>query len=87
MAKITPHEPQEVLLSGEDALRDADESERRWENWERGRALKELTVQLPVRDHEILAQLAERQGIAPTELCEALLHGVLSAFAGPAARA
>jgi len=86
MARITPHEPQEELLNGEDALRDAEESEQRWEDWERGQALRDLRVQLPARDYEILAQMAERQGMTPAELCEALLDSVLSALARSAAR-
>jgi len=32
--KITPHEPEEDILSAEDALQDAEESEKHWHEWE-----------------------------------------------------
>ena len=41
---ITAHEPEELLLSGEDALKDAEESEKRWREWEQKHQRKTIRI-------------------------------------------
>ena len=38
--QYTPHEPDEKLLSADDAFRDADRSEARWQAFERDRRFR-----------------------------------------------
>lgn len=44
MVQITAHEPEELLLSGEDALKDAEESEKRWREWEQKHQRKTIRI-------------------------------------------
>lgn len=77
--KITPHEPEEELLSAEDALRDAEESEKRWQMWE----LKErqrILIELPQSEYILLEEIANQQGKTVSELVRTLLESVLSAL-------
>ncbi len=38
--KYTPHEPEEEVLSAADAFKDAEQSEARWQTFERGQSLQ-----------------------------------------------
>jgi len=80
MQEITAHEPEEELLSGEDALKDAEESERRWQEWERKHQRKFVSIGLPQSEYNVLENLAQRQGKTVPQVIQALLDGVLSAL-------
>ncbi len=55
MLQITAHEPEEELLSGEDALKDAEESENRWQKWEE--KLQKITPHEP--EEELVSSVEE----------------------------
>lgn len=80
MVQITAHEPEELLLSGEDALRDAEESEKRWREWERKHQLKSIRIDLPQSEYDLLEDLAKKQGKTVSQVVQALLDSVLSAL-------
>ena len=80
MLQITAHEPEEELLSGEDAIKDAEESERHWQAWERKHQQKFVSIGLPLSEYSILEDLAQQQGKTVPQVIQALLDGVLSAL-------
>ena len=80
MLKITAHEPEEELLSGEDALKDAEESKRRWQEWERKHQWKFVYTELPRSEYYLLENLAQRQDRTVPQVIQALLDGVLTAL-------
>jgi DNA-binding MarR family transcriptional regulator len=81
MTKIAPHEPDESLLSDpEEAFRDAELSEARWQAWESQQQLQPVLVELSPAEYRLLASLAQRQGKTVPQLAEALLQSILSAL-------
>ena len=80
MVRITAHEPEELLLSGEDAVKDAEESEKRWREWERKHQWKPIRIDLPQSEYDVLEDLAQKQGKTVSQVAQALLDGVLSAL-------
>ena len=61
MVQITAHEPEELLLSGEDAVKDAEESEERWREWERKHQRKPIQIDLPQNEYDVLEDLAKEK--------------------------
>ena len=45
--KYAPHEPDEEVLSAADAFKDAEQSEARWQTFERNQKLCRVLVELP----------------------------------------
>jgi len=80
MAQITTHEPEELLLSGEDALKDAEESEKRWQEWEQKNQLRSIRIDLPKNEYDALEDFAKKQDKTVSQVVQALLDGVLSAL-------
>ena len=79
--RITPHEPKEELVSSvEEAFRDAEESERHWQEWERKHQRKFVSIGLPQNEYNILEELARQQSKTVPQVIQALLDGVLSAL-------
>lgn len=76
--KITPHEPEEDLLSAEDALQDAEESEKRWHEWEMKHLLKPVLIELSQNEYLVLENLAQPQGKTVPQLIQSLLKNILS---------
>lgn len=54
-----PHEPDEPVLSAQDAFADAERSEERWQTFEQSRGLKRVLVELPEPTFLALQQAAE----------------------------
>lgn len=61
MLQITAHEPEELLLSGEEALKDAEELEKRWQEWERKHQQKPIRIDLPQSEYDVLEDLAKEK--------------------------
>jgi len=79
--KITPHEPEEELLSSvEEAFRDAEESERHWQEWEQKHQRKFVSIGLPQNEYSVLENLAQQQDKTVPQVIQALLDGVLTAL-------
>ena len=78
---ITPHEPEEELISSvEEVFRDAEASEKRWREWERKHQRKPIRIDLPQSEYDVLEYLAKKQGKTISQVAQALLDGVLSAL-------
>lgn len=75
-----PHEPDEALLSVEDAFRDADLSEARWQAFEQERHLKRVVIELREPAYRRLEELARRQNRTVARMVEDVLSQLLAAF-------
>jgi hypothetical protein len=76
---ITPHEPEELLVSSiDEAFQEAEASQKRWQEWERRHQLKSVRIELPEAEYTVLEHLAERQAKTTPQLIQALLDSVLS---------
>lgn len=79
--RITPHEPEEKVLSSvEEAFREAEESRVRWQAWEQKQQLRAVSIALPREEYAVLEHLALRQGKTVPQLAQALLNNILSTF-------
>lgn len=79
---ITPHEPEEVLVSSVDEIfQDAEESQRRWLEWEKWHQLKSVRIAVPEAEYTVLEDLAQKQGKTVAQIIEALLNSILSTLA------
>lgn len=77
--KITPHEPEEMLVSSVDeAFQDAEASQKRWQEWERQHQLKSVRIEVPEMEYTVLEDLARRQGKTVPQIIQALLNGIMS---------
>ena len=77
--KITPHEPEEMLVSSiEEVFQDAEASQGRWQEWERAHPVKSIRIEVPEAEYRVLKALAQRQGKTVEQVIQALLDGVLS---------
>ncbi len=70
------------MNSVEEAFKDADDSEKRWREWEHSYALKTISIKLPESDYKVLENLAREQHKTAPQLVQALVHNVLSTFLG-----
>jgi len=79
--KVTPHEPEEELLSSaEEAFQDADESQKRWEVWERKHQIKSVRIEVPQAEYAVLQDLAQQQGKTVAQFIQTILVGALPAL-------
>ena len=84
MKKIyEPHEPEEEVLSAEDAFRDAEQSESRWQTNELDQKRHRLLVELPEPAFSKLEKLAQQRKRTVANLVEEVITGLVDAFALP----
>lgn len=81
--RYAPHEPDEKLLSAEDAFRDADLSEARWQDFEQEQRLKRVVIELREPAYETLEQLARRQNRTVSHMVEEAITQLFTTFALP----
>ena len=80
MKPFAPHEPNEDLLSVDDAFADARESEARWMAFEAERGVKRVFVELPAPLYETLARLAHQQQRSVPSLIEHVIEDLVTTF-------
>jgi predicted DNA-binding ribbon-helix-helix protein len=84
MRKIyAPHEPEEEVLSADDAFRDAEQSEARWQTFEKDQKLHRLLVELPEPAFSKLERLAQQRKRTVANLVEEVITGLVDAFSLP----
>ena len=84
MKKIyEPHEPLEEVLSAEDAFRDAEQSESRWQTNELDQKRHRLLVELPEPAFSKLEKLAQQRKRTVANLVEEVITSLVDAFALP----
>jgi hypothetical protein len=77
--QITPHEPEEALVSSVDEVfQDADASQKRWQEWEQRHQLKAVRIEVPEMEYTVLEDLARRQGKTVPQIIQALLNSIMS---------
>ena len=81
--KYAPHEPEEEVLSAEDAFLDAEQSEARWKTFEREQGLRRVLVELPEPAFYKLEKLARQRRRSVANLMEEVITGLVDAFALP----
>jgi hypothetical protein len=79
--QYAPHEPDEPVLSAEDAFRDAECSEARWQLYEREQHLRRVLVELPEPAFLALEKLAERQKQTVAHLVSQVMVELVDTFA------
>jgi hypothetical protein len=79
--KYAPHEPEEDVLSAADAFRDAEQSEARWQTFERDQKLRRLLVELPEPAFSKLEKLASQRRRTVAHLVEEVITGLVDALA------
>ena len=82
--QYAPHEPEEEVLSVEDAFRDAERSEARWRAFEQEAYLRRVFIELPEPAYLTLEELARRQKQTVPGLIERVIGELLVTFAPPA---
>jgi len=85
--KYSPHEPEEEVLSAADAFQDAENSEARWQAFERGERLRRLLVELPEPAFSKLEKLALRRGRTVSNLVEEVITGLVDTLVLPEEKA
>lgn len=76
---ITPHEPEETLVSSVDEIfQEAEASQQRWQEWERQHQIKSVRIEVPEANYTVLVDLAQRQGKTVPQIIQALLNSVLT---------
>ena len=81
--QYAPHEPDENLLSADDAFRDADLSEERWRVFEQERHVKRVMIELREPAYGTLEELARRQNRTVSRMVEEVIDQLLATFAPP----
>jgi hypothetical protein len=81
--KYAPHEPEEEVLSAAEAFNDAEQSEARWQAFEREERLRRVLVELPEPAFSKLEKLALQRGRTVSNLVEEVITGLLDAFVLP----
>jgi hypothetical protein len=76
-----PHEPDEPVMSAEDAFADADRSEARWRAFEREQRLRRVLVELPEPAFLALEQVAARQKQTVARLVGQVMTELADVFA------
>ncbi len=85
--RYAPHEPEEEVLSAEDAFLDAELSEARWQAFERDQKMRRLMVVLPETSFSKLEKLARARRKTVAHLVEEVITGLADAFALPEEKA
>ncbi len=84
MKKIySPHEPDEEVLLADDAFRDAEQSEARWQIFEKDQKRHRLLVELPEPAFSKLEKLAQYRKRTVASLVEEVITDLVDAFALP----
>lgn len=83
--QYAPHEPDEELLSAEEAFRDAELSEARWRAFEQEQRLKRVVIELQEPAYGTLEALARQQNRTVSRMAEEVMSHLLAIFAPPAA--
>ena len=78
--KYAPHEPEEEVLSAAEAFNDAEQSEARWQAFEREERLRRVLVELPEPAFSKLEKLALQRGRTVSNLVEEVITGLVDAF-------
>lgn len=78
--EYAPHEPEEEVLSAADAFKDAEQSEARWQSFEREERLRRILVELPEPAFSKLEKLAVQRGRTVSNLVEEVITGLVDAF-------
>ena len=78
--QYTPHEPDEALLSAEEAFRDAELSEARWQVFEQERRLKRVVIELQEPAYGVLEALARQQNRTVSRMAEEAMSHLLAIF-------
>lgn len=81
--KYSPHEPLEEVLSAADAYLDAEQSEARWQTFEREERLRRLLVELPEPAFYKLEKLALHRRRTVANFVEEVITDLVDAFALP----
>jgi len=81
MKKITAHEPQEELLSVEDAFADARNSDMRWQAFDAEQGRKRIFIELPEPLYQTLERLAKQQQQSVPTFVERIIHNLVTTFA------
>jgi len=79
--QFAPHEPEEKLLSVDDAFRDAEQSEARWRAYERKQCVRRVLIELPEPSYLALEELAKRQNRTVSRLIEQVIGELVTTFA------
>lgn len=85
--KYSPHEPEEEVLSAADAFHDAEQSEARWQAFEKDQKLRRLLVELPEPAFSKLETLARARKRTVAHLVEEVITSLADAFALPEEKA
>jgi|Deesub1362B_J571_1020462.scaffolds.fasta_scaffold11797_3 hypothetical protein len=78
--QFAPHEPEEELLSVEEAFRDAERSEVRWQAFEREAGLRRVLIELPEPAYLALEELARRQSRTVPRFIEQVIKELVTMF-------
>jgi hypothetical protein len=85
--RYLPHEPEEEVLSADDAFLDAEQSEARWQMFDRDEKLCRVLVELPEPAFSKLEKLALQKGRTVSNLVEEVITGLVDAFVLPEEKA
>ena len=80
MKTISVHEPNEELLSVDDAFAVARESEARWSAFETERGTRQVFVDLPAPLYTTLERLAQRQRRSVPDRMERVIADLVTTF-------
>jgi len=78
---VFPHEPNEDLMTVEEAFADAEQSEARWRVFEQGQKSKPVLIQLPEPVYTTLEQLAVQQDRTVPAFIGQLIESLTVTFA------
>ena len=81
MKSIAPHEPEEELLSVDEAFADAQNSESRWQVFDIEHGLKRVFIELPQPLYEALERLAHQRRQNVPVFIERVMRDLMTAFA------
>ncbi|MBM3134689.1 MAG: ribbon-helix-helix protein, CopG family [Chloroflexi bacterium] len=78
--QYAPHEPEEAVLSVEDAFRDAELSAARWQGIVREQRMQQVLIELPEPMYLTLEELARRQNRTVPRIIEQVIAELLVTF-------
>lgn len=78
--QYAPHEPEEAVLSVEDAFRDAELSAARWQGILREQRVQQVLIELPEPMYLTLEELARRQNRTVPRIIEQVIAELLVTF-------
>jgi hypothetical protein len=81
MKRILPHEPEEELLSADDAFADARNSEARWQAFDTDHGLKRIFIEVPEPLYYTLERLARQQQQSVPGFIEHVIQDLVVTFA------